>query len=313
MDSKAPALQRKSEAASTTMTPLELVRLPELMALTSGRRDVVVGLLDGPVATGHPDLTSDSIREIQGMPGRCADVRSTACQHGTFVAGILVADRTSSAPAICPDCSLVVRPIFDETMAQSKHWPNATPQQVALAIHECIDAGARVLNFSAAMQKPSITDDQKLQGALDYALTRDTIVVAAVGNQGIVGSSAVTRHPWVIPVVAYDLSGRPMSQSNLGSSIGRRGLGAPGEGVTSISPEGEPLSWVGTSMAAAFVSGAIALLWSQFPSATAGQIKAAITLAQGQRRTSVVPPLLDAWGAHQRLAGTFQKGQRHEC
>jgi len=285
------------------MTPLELVRLPSLMALTSGRRDVVIGLLDGPVATSHPDLASDSIREIRDVPGRCADVSSAACQHGTFVAGILVADRSSSAPAICPDCSLVVRPIFGETTAQAGHTPSATPQQVALAIHECIDAGARVLNFSAAMQKPSITDDRELQDALDHALTRDTIVVVAVGNQGMVGSSAITRHPWVIPVVAYDLSGRPMSQSNLGNSIGKRGLGAPGEGVTSLYSEGELRTWVGTSLAAAFVSGTIALLWSQFPSATAGQIKSAITSAHGQRRTSIVPPLLDAWGAHQRLAG----------
>jgi len=94
-----------------------------------------------------------------------------------------------------------------------------------------------------------------------------------------------------------------MSQSNLGNSIGKRGLGAPGEGVTSLYSEGELRTWVGTSLAAAFVSGTIALLWSQFPSATAGQIKSAITSAHGQRRTSIVPPLLDAWGAHQRLAG----------
>ena len=49
-------------------------------------------------------------------------------------------------------------------------------------------------------------------------------MVAAAGNQGTLGSSAITRHPWVIPVVACDLRGRPMNESNLGSSIGRRGL-----------------------------------------------------------------------------------------
>jgi subtilisin family serine protease len=291
------------------MTPLELVRLPALMALTSGSRDVIVGLLDGPVVTSHPDLASESIREIPGgVPGTCTDVSSIACQHGTFVAGILVAYRASSAPAICPGCSLLVRPIFGETRAQGEYMPNATSQQLALAIYECIDAGVQVLNFSAAMEKTSITGDRELQDALDYALRRNTIVVAAVGNQGTVGSSAITRHPWVIPVVGYGIYSRPMAQSNLGSSIGKRGLGAPGEGVTSLCPEGEPLTLAGTSLAAAFVSGAIALLWSQFPSATAAHIKSAVTSAPGQRRTSVVPPLLDAWGAYQRLSGTYRKG-----
>jgi hypothetical protein len=61
--------------------------------------------------------------------------------------------------------------------------------------------------------------------------------VAAAGNQGTLGSTAITRHLWVIPVVAYDLQGRPMDQSNLGSSIGRRGLGAPGDRITSLGAE----------------------------------------------------------------------------
>jgi hypothetical protein len=38
------------------MTPLDLVKLPELMALTAGRSDIMVGLVDGPIAMNHPDL-----------------------------------------------------------------------------------------------------------------------------------------------------------------------------------------------------------------------------------------------------------------
>ena len=91
------------------------------------------------------------------------------------------------------------------------------------------------------------------------------IVVAAAGNQGALGSSAITRHPWVIPVVACDDRGRPTNESNLGGSIGRRGLSALGAGVTSLAAEGEPLTLGGTSVAAPFVTGAIALLWSDFP------------------------------------------------
>jgi hypothetical protein len=113
---------------------LESVELPALMAMTSGRRDVVVGMLDGPVAFGHPELTSANIYEIPGVHGWCANPSSMACQHGTFVAGILVGSRGSLAPAICPDCSLLVRPIFPDALADGEQLPSARSDQVALAI-----------------------------------------------------------------------------------------------------------------------------------------------------------------------------------
>ncbi len=54
----------------------------------------------------------------------------------------------------------------------------------------------------------------------------------------------------------------------------------------------------GTSVAAPFVTGAIALVWSEFPYASAGQIKLAVTKAHAQRRPTVVPALLNAWAIH---------------
>jgi subtilisin family serine protease len=140
-----------------------------------------------------------------------------------------------------------------------------------------------------------------LEEALNQAVRRSVIVVAAAGNQGTLGSSAITRHPWVIPVVACDPRGRPTNESNLGSSIGRRGLTAPGDAIISLSAEGQPLTLGGTSVAVPFVTGTIALLWSEFPAATAAQIKLAISQAYAPRRASVVPPLLDAATAYQSL------------
>ena len=105
----------------------------------------------------------------------------------------------------------------------------------------------------------------------------------------------------MIPVVAYDAAGAPMGQSNFGNSIGRRGLGAPGDRVTSLGATGRPMTIGGTSAAAPFVAGAIALLWSEFPAATAASVRAAVTQANGSRRATVVPPLLDAWTAYEAL------------
>jgi len=158
-----------------------------------------------------------------------------------------------------------------------------------------------VINLSLALAQPSAKGEQALEQALNEAVRRGVIVVAAAGNQGTLGSSAITRHPWVIPVVACNLQGRPMNESNLGSSIGRRGLSAPGDGVTSLSAQGQPRTLGGTSVAVPFVTGAIALLWSEFPAASAAQIKLAVTQAYKPRRAAVVPPLLDAWAAYQIL------------
>jgi subtilisin family serine protease len=180
--------------------------------------------------------------------------------------------------------------------------PDATPRELALAIVDCVDAGAHVVNLSLALAQPSSRGERELGDALDHAMRRGVIVVAAAGNQGTIGSTVITGHPWVIPVVACDLQGRPVGGSNLGSSIGRHGLRAPGDGITSFGTAGEPLRSGGTSVAAPFVTGTFALLWSEFPSATAAEMKSAVTQARGPRRTSVVPALLDAWSAYHILA-----------
>ena len=284
------------------MFPLELVKLTALMERTSGRPEVKIGLIDGPVVTQHPDLAGEHLHEIPGKNGgSCTQANSAACLHGTFVAGILSAKRNSPAPAICPNCILLIRPIFIETTSGREHMPSATPLELATAIIECIDAGARVINLSLALAQPSTKGEQALEQALNQALTRGVLIVAAAGNQGTLGSTAITRHPWVIPVMACDLRGRPLNESNLGSSIGRRGLSAPGHSMTSLGSQGQLLTLEGTSVAVPFVTGAIALLWSEFPAATAAQIKLAITQASTPRRTSVVPPLLNAAAANQIL------------
>ena len=290
---KGTAVQADRDAPSRF--PLALVGLDRLMASSSGSRSVRVALLDGPVATSHPDLADAHLQAVGDGPGAaCTQRHSGACAHGTFVAGILAASRGSRAPALCPGCTLLVRPIFREVTGDG-HLPAATPEEVAEAILECVSAGARVLNLSAAIAEPSTRVERRLRESLDYAAVRGALVVAAAGNQGTLGSSVITRHPWVIPVVAYDRQGRPTRESNLGSSMGRRGLGAPGEAIESLGSEDAPHVGGGTSAAAAFVTGAIALLWSLLPSAGPSELKHAVTY--GGRRSGVSPPLLDAEAA----------------
>jgi len=246
------------------------------MARTSGRPEVRVGFIDGPVATESETFSGVSI-EVLAETGACELANSIACMHGTFVAGILCARRGSGAPAICPGCTLLVRPIFGEVSAPPAPLPNATPESLAAAILDCIAAGARVINLSLALTQPSPRGGAVLEAALDHALRRGVLIVAAAGNQRTLGSSVITRHPWVIPVVACDSSGRPTLDSNLGRSIGRWGLSAPGDAITSLDTEGQALTLGGTSVATPFVTGAIALLCSEFPRASAAQVKLAVS------------------------------------
>ena len=281
------------ETTGSRMHPLDLANLRPLVDRTRGRRGVAIGLIDGPVDLEHPGLTPNCIREVQAEAAiACAGQSSAACVHGTFIAGELAAQRGTSVPAICPDCTLLLRPIFDD--GSLRQTPSASAGELAAAVVECVDAGARILNLSLTLGSSTPRDERLLLQALDYAGQHGVIVVAAAGNQRTVGSSLITRHPAVIPVIACDSRGAPLEYSNLGHSIGQRGISAPGENITSLGPEGRLLVFSGTSVATPFVTGAIALLLSLFPRASAARVKLALARSHPRRR-SVTPPLLDAW------------------
>ncbi len=283
-------------------TASELVKLPDLMAVTAGTADLIVGLVDGPVALDHPDLATGNVHALPEASGTSRHVGSASRRHGTFVAGILAARRGAQAPAIAPDCTFVVRPIFSE--AGPLGQLSATPRTLANAIVDCVTAGARILNLSVAVAGPSVDAEQDLGEALEYSLRQGVLVIAAAGNQGSLAGSVLTRHRWVIPVVGYSRSGRLLAESNLGRSVGSGGLGAAGEGVVSLTPEGAPAVSAGTSVAAPFVTGTAALLWSAFPRVSAAEIKHALLLSPMRRRRTIAPPLLDAWGAYEILSGS---------
>jgi subtilisin family serine protease len=284
---------------------LKLVGLTGLMQRTIGIPQIVVGLIDGPVAMNLPHFASGTVRELpRERAGFCLHPSSAACMHGTYVAGILAATRGSTAPSICPGCTLLVRSIFAEPVDTASDVPCATPKDLAVAILDAVEAGARVLNISTSLTQRSLRGEFEVEEALSYAAQRDVIVVAAAGNQALVGSSSLSQHPAVIPVVGCDRKGRPTAESNLGSSIGRRGLSAPGQNVTSLGSTGNPLTLSGTSAAAPFVTGAIALLWSEFPRANATQIRLAVTRTRSGVRHAITPPLLDAWAAYQAMHDT---------
>ncbi len=283
---------------------LDRIGLTELVARTEGRSGVLIGLIDGPVSVNHPDFQPGALHEMPSARlAACRRTESIACSHGTFVAGMLSARRGALAPSLCPGCTVLVRPIFSEDLDRDggEALPNSSPEELACAIIDCVGAGVRLLNLSVTALRTSTAGRRTLIEAIDLAARRGVLVIAAAGNQASLSASPLTAHPWVIPVAAADQNGRPTGATNLGRSIGTFGLLAPGDAVTSLASQGPSQTRSGTSVAVPFVTGTAALLWSEFPSAVATDVKAALVGPPNARRARIVPPLLDVRSAYLAL------------
>lgn len=178
---------------------------------------------------------------------------------------------------------------------------------LARAIVRAVDMGATVINLSEVACAPvgAGIDDADLGRAVRYAFERNVVVVAAAGNvdkRGLCNAQNEVSDPnrpqgdqwgsvhtiaspawfadYVLTVGALTASAEPSDFSLRGPWIA---IAAPGEHITSLDPHGPGLinAWLdqngpvpinGTSFAAPFVSGVVALIRSRFPELTAGQV-----------------------------------------
>jgi len=294
------------------MNPLNLIKLDKIMALSQGNHDIKIGIIDGPLDFSHPAFENTIIRTVKDSQfTSCKNASSMECIHGTFISGILGAKRGSSAPAICPECEILLRPVFMESISDNedhsidKSLPNSTHEELSKAIVETIDAGAKIINLSLGLSSSTLTIYPDLEYAYNYAFKKQVIIVASSGNQGIVGNNPITDNEWIIPVAACDEKSRPEIHSNFGLSTGLRGLLSPGVNITSTMPEGRFGSMSGTSVASPFVTGSLALLWSIFPDVTANQIRNSVILNNNKHRRTIIPQLLDAESAFNWLKNSY--------
>jgi subtilisin family serine protease len=281
--------------------PLGLVRLPAIMRHSSGKSKIVIGVIDGPANLTHPAFQGSQIHTVNdNQTSICRNASSVECMHGTFILGILAAMRGTKAPGICPSCKLLIYPVFKETSN------DLSLEELSDAIVQTIHAGAKIINLSLG---PSSlwAISHKLHDAYNYASKNNVIIVAATGNYGMIGSSTLLSHPWITPVAACDEHGMISPMSNYGPSIANRGFMAPGVGIVSTSSKGEYTQGSGSSVAAPFVTGTIALLWSLFPSANAAQILYSIRNSAKNRRGTIIPPLLNAEELYNTLKAILHK------
>jgi hypothetical protein len=247
----------------------------------SGSSEIAIAVIDGPY--DGRGLANILARPPVSFTAKC--VRGAACDHGTFVIGLLGARRDAPIPGLCPGCTLLHFPLFEDS-----NQPVSVPE-LGSTIMAAVDAGARLINLSLAIFGDDADRNSILQAALDGAHTAGTLVIAAAGNQGRLTRGQLLSHPATIPVVATDAAGRVLLSSNLPEQARFRAVSALGANVAGYAASGHTTLMSGTSVATAIVTGRLALIWSARPDATAAQMRAAIEALEP--RAGAVPPTLD--------------------
>src|SRR5436309_6491934 len=125
------------------------------------------------------------------------------------------------------------------------------------------DNGADVILM--AFSNPDYSES--LQEAIDYAWSKDIVLVAAMGNDGVNAPSFPAGDRGVIGVAATDAADQLASFGNYGPSVF---LAAPGTNILTTDLFGAYSMTNGTSSSAAIVAGAAAQLMAFDPTLTNG-------------------------------------------
>jgi subtilisin family serine protease/subtilisin-like proprotein convertase family protein len=179
--------------------------------------------------------------------------------HGTHVAGIIGATGDNGKGVAGVDWNVLLMPV---------KFLNAdgfgSVGQFIAGLNYAVAHGAKISNNSWSGAGYS----QILYDAIANARAHGQIFVAAAGNGGTNNDTAPSYPAAialdnVVAVAATDHNDNLASFSNYGPSTGA--LAAPGENILSTVPGGGYAANSGTSMAAPFVTGALALVWGQHP------------------------------------------------
>jgi membrane-anchored mycosin MYCP len=190
--------------------------------------------------------------------------------HGTAVASIIAA---APVPGVSFTGVAPAARILSVKISGTDTFPtSATPQ----GIMDAVQFGADVINLSLATPD----DVPALRQAVEYALEHNVVVVAAAGNdlpQDGTGPFYPASYPGVLSVGAAGPGGALASFSDQHTPVA---VTAPGVNVTTAYPGTFPDAYnpdeSGTSFAAAYVSGVVALVRSAHPGLNPAQVVARI-------------------------------------
>jgi subtilisin family serine protease len=250
---------------------------------------VRVAVIDTGVDSGHPDLQGRIAlrRNFVDEDSRQFD----ADRHGTEVAGIIAADANNreGIVGVAPGVSIFALKACWQLQPQADA-AQCNSFTLAQALTIAIESGARVINLS--LGGPA---DPLLTQLLDYAHRRGVVVVGAVPPDG-----RADGFPVGVPgVIAVDAAERAAS--------GGAALRAPGREVLTLTPGGHYDFVSGSSLAAAHVSGAAALLLAADPSLDGAAVYSLLSRGSASGKAINVCAALALLRAEQPCGGTEQR------
>jgi subtilisin family serine protease len=257
-----------------------------------------IALIDGAIQRNHVTLAGAAIEQTTSADS------TEGSAHATFIASILVG-RGTGVLGLSPGCTLVSLPVADAQFTQGMLSAPEAASRLAQAVMQALALGVHVIQLSMQFSFELSASFRVLSDALLAASARGVRTVIAAGNQGPAGANAVLRSAGVVPVVSAHLDGTPASTAALGPAVGARGLLAPGINIPGAAIPSGSATRSGSSFAAAFVTGAFALLRCHYPHLSTDAIWDAL-LSPRPRSRSIAPPALDADASFAMLAPHYR-------
>jgi subtilisin family serine protease len=224
-------------------------------------KGVNIYVIDSGVDGNHPEFDDRVIQEFK--VGARQTEQSDCSGHGTHVAGIIAGINTGLAKEAMIysmkilECGKVAS---DDDIISAMEWIVEHHQKPA------------IVNWSMGPSENSLSSIQgsPLADAIAAIIANNIHFVASAGNDGIDGcvNTPITL-PNVISVGASTKQDERWSKSNYGRCVK---FYAPGENIVSARPGNGYVAMSGTSMAAPFVTGLVALNLEKNPSLTPGEM-----------------------------------------
>lgn len=247
---------------------LTQVGAPQAWDIIRNASGVVIGIVDSGSDLDHEDLAGNIAGGIDLIGASAenitqdndANVKNAASDHGVHVSGLASAltgngKGISSIAGTAP--LLIVKVAADDSPEDIYNGYEG--------IRYAVDNGAKVINCSWGTSARSFFGED----VINYAISKDCLVIAAAGNQGTDIPDYPAGYKGVLAVANITDSDTRASSSNFGGYVS---ISAPGSSIYSTTYNGNYGFKSGTSMAAPIVSSAAALLKAYYPDLSMTQV-----------------------------------------